>query len=1124
MNTPQDTAPGRPRDHKATDVRRPAYHAKGLLAACSIFLVCLGMTALGWRVSDQNSLSEAQQRFEYHCAEMEIAIQKRLKGYELVLQGGLALFVSVRDVDQSTWRKYAGELKLDTHYLGIQGLGYAPFVTDAHKREYLDKVRAAGRPDYDISPPGDRAEYTPIRYLEPDNFRNRRAVGYDMFSNPVRRDAMELCRDTGLTTITGKVTLVQETDTDIQAGFLMYLPYYAPNVPLDTPEARRAAFLGYIYSAFRMNDFMHGVMGGRAQNMDLKIYDGQGFADSDLMYDSYASKTESARERKSLFAHTDELKLYEHTWTLHFKSTPAFEATRDRKTPKLVLTTGLSISILVFFIALSLANTQNRALILADQMTAALRESEEKSRLILDSTGEAIYGVDVNGLCTFCNPASIRVLGYSRPEDLLGKNMHDLIHHTHLGGDPYDVHDCLIYKALRGGSGRHVDGEVFWRADGTSFPVEYWAYPQVRDGVVVGVAVAFQDVTEKQRVREALERANERLALAVESGQMGVWDWDILKDSMMWDARMYALYGIDKQGFSGVYDAWATCLHPEDRTRTESALRLALSGENDFGSEFRVVWPNGQVHYLKAYARIVRDDTGRPVRMTGVNLDVTAQKLAEQDLRESEEKFRAMSEASYDALIMIDTDDTVLFWSGAAERLFGYTRREAEGRRLHKLIALPEDQIKAYDGMGAFARTGHGPVVGGIGEFTATRKGGEQVLVERSVSSFRMRGKWYAVGSLRDVTERRKMERLKKEFISTVSHELRTPLTSIHGSLGLILGAMSANLPEQVGKLLNIASNNTTRLIGLINDILDLEKIESGKMQYVMEPINLEQAVRSSIEENQSYASGYHVRLEGRFSDEEVYVTADRNRLAQVMANLLSNAAKFSPPGEMVEVGITSSGNTARVWIRDKGPGISDEFKGRIFQKFAQADSSDTRLRGGTGLGLSISKLIVESFGGSIGFESEPGQGSVFHFDLPLCVPRDVSESTAPPARETPLQSGKTGTLPQALHVEDDKDIRDVVALVLKDTVEISQAGTLARARELLADKHYDLVLLDIQLPDGSGVELLDDIGKTPVLVFAVEGLASDALGRVRGVLLKSKTDNATLLAMVNKLLGRDSV
>jgi PAS domain S-box-containing protein len=399
--------------------------------------------------------------------------------------------------------------------------------------------------------------------------------------------------------------------------------------------------------------------------------------------------------------------------------------------------------------------------------------------------------------------------------------------------------------------------------------------------------------------------------------------------------------------------------------------------------ELAVTSPDGTERFFLAKFSLDIDQEGNK-QLVAFLTDITSRKLAEIALRESEEKLLAMSVSSYDALIMIDAQDTIMFWNNAAERLFGYTRHEAIGRKMHPLIALPEDQAKAFKGMPHFALTGTGPAVGTIQELLAVRKNGEVFPVERSVSSFRMRGRWFAVSSVRDISERRKVDKLKKEFISTVSHELRTPLTAIKGSLGLILGTMAGQLPEQVRQLLSIADSNSARLISLINDILDLEKLESGAMKFHMELIDLTETVMAALQENQSYADGHQVRLEGLLGDAHYFVMADKTRLAQVMANLLSNAAKFSPPGGTVRVGIRRIDAMVRVTVSDEGPGVPAAFHDRIFQKFAQADSSDTRQRGGTGLGLSITRQILEAFGGRIDFISQEGQGAEFFFELPL--------------------------------------------------------------------------------------------------------------------------------------------
>jgi signal transduction histidine kinase len=231
--------------------------------------------------------------------------------------------------------------------------------------------------------------------------------------------------------------------------------------------------------------------------------------------------------------------------------------------------------------------------------------------------------------------------------------------------------------------------------------------------------------------------------------------------------------------------------------------------------------------------------------------------------------------------------------------------------------------------------------------------------------------------------QQRKMERLKNEFISVVSHELRTPLTSIHGALNLVVTGVVGELPPQARQLVEVAYRNSQRLARLVDDILDLQKIESGAMAFHLRPVGLRPLLEQAVEANQAYAQRLGVELVLAETPATAVVYADSDRLMQVMSNLLSNAAKFSPRGQSVRVAAETREGTIVVTITDHGPGIPDEFRERIFQKFAQADSSTTREKGGTGLGLSITKAIVERLGGTIGFETGPQAGTTFHFELP---------------------------------------------------------------------------------------------------------------------------------------------
>jgi signal transduction histidine kinase len=260
------------------------------------------------------------------------------------------------------------------------------------------------------------------------------------------------------------------------------------------------------------------------------------------------------------------------------------------------------------------------------------------------------------------------------------------------------------------------------------------------------------------------------------------------------------------------------------------------------------------------------------------------------------------------------------------------------------------------------------------------------ILIQEAMHDYEFRivssGIDTALVLVRDISERKAIERLKDEFVATVSHELRTPLTAIHGALGLVSGGVAGALPTQAHTMVEIALNNSDRLIRLINDLLDIQKIDAGQFDIQRSPLALLPLLERTIAANSAYGHQFGVAFRLECAN-TIVVSTDADRLMQVLTNLLSNAAKFSPAGDTVVVRVARYQQQVRIAVIDHGPGIPLAFQAKLFHKFAQADGSNTRRSGGTGLGLSIAKKLIERLGGRIGFETAAGVGTTFYVELP---------------------------------------------------------------------------------------------------------------------------------------------
>lgn len=588
---------------------------------------------------------------------------------------------------------------------------------------------------------------------------------------------------------------------------------------------------------------------------------------------------------------------------------------------------------------------------------------------------------------------------------------------------------------------------------------------------------------------------------------------------------------------------------------------------------------------------------------------------------------RILFDAALDGILVIGPDDRIEAANRAAEDLLGAERGGLKGAAAADLVTGVGDTLAVRLGLdGDRARAG------ARREATGVRLDGSTFPIEVSLVASRREEDPRAVAYVRDIADLQEVARLKDEFVSTVSHELRTPLTSIAGSLGLIAGGAAGQIPDKARRLVTIAQSNSQRLVRLINDVLDMNKLESGKMPFHMIDLSLRDVALRSIDGVRGYADQVGVEIELAGGD-DIPVRGDVDRLIQVATNLLSNALRFSPRGGLVTVEVVRDEGRARLSVIDRGPGVPESFRDRIFTRFAQADASNARGKSGTGLGLYIAREIAERHGGRLWYQSPPEGGARFNLDLPALeaaprrAPRDrlllvedepaaaallvsileadglnvetaatLEEARAqlkdadrfgalvldlrlpdgdgmelvrelrnredtraipivivsgdrarerePEVRalevmdwmEKPVDPDRLSDLVRGavsraapgarliLHVDDDRDIREVVAASVASLGEVVSAESLAEARQILAEREPDLVILDLELRDGLGLDLLPDLenrpgGPIPVVVFSAQDATEDLGATVAAVLVKSRTSLQGLVGAIRSLV-----
>jgi PAS domain S-box-containing protein len=418
-------------------------------------------------------------------------------------------------------------------------------------------------------------------------------------------------------------------------------------------------------------------------------------------------------------------------------------------------------------------------------------------------------------------------------------------------------------------------------------------------------------------------------------------------------------------------------VHPDDREQVKKIFDDGLRNGHGFSVEYRVLRKNGEVRNVIGDAIVEKTSKGQRVKVTGTCRDVTEEQRTLRAIEDNENHLRRVLNSSLIGIIQGNDTGRILDMNQAFMSLTGYTSGHLiEGRLKWKDIASDEyQQLDAPNIFGQFST----PLPF---EMQLTASNGHVLPVLIGMAKVEdSRSEW--VCFVLDLSERHRINRMQSEFISVVSHELRTPLTSISGSLALLESGVLDQAGNKKLELIKIAHRNSQRLIKIVNDILDMEKLTAGKMKFEMQSVNMAEVIAQAVEFNAGFAQQFNVKFVMCDFPDAAHAWCDANRLMQVLTNLMSNAAKFSPEGGTVDLRLVCHEHKWRIEIHDNGPGISTEFRSRIFSPFAQAEDANVRQKGGTGLGLNITKIMVEKMEGQIGFNSEAGQGATFWVAFP---------------------------------------------------------------------------------------------------------------------------------------------
>jgi PAS domain S-box-containing protein len=579
--------------------------------------------------------------------------------------------------------------------------------------------------------------------------------------------------------------------------------------------------------------------------------------------------------------------------------------------------------------------------------------------------------------------------------------------------------------------------------------------------------------TELVRANTALSESQQRLRLALQAGHTGVWDWEFATNRLTWSEESYAIHALQPGAFEETIEAFKRLVHDHDRARVSLALISAIDRGETYTCEFRIVRPDGAVRWVTHLGTVQYDDEHRPVAMTGTITDITDRRAAEQTLLEREREMRSLADNTPDILTRFDERFRYVFVNSAIEKATGLPRDKFLGSTMRDL-AMPADLCEQWEqALRSVFETKKQTSI----EFEYQGPGGLRQYATRLVPEFRPSGVTESVlGVTQDITERRcaeealkQADRRKDEFLATLAHELRNPLAPIRTGLQVLKLSEDASVTVPTREMME---RQLSHMVRLIDDLLDVSRITRGKVTLRQEEVLLGAVLEIALEASRPVLEASKHSLELAVSDEPVWLNADPMRLAQVVTNLLTNAAKYTPAGGSVKLAAVREGGDVIVQVTDSGLGIPPTMLSEVFEMFTQVNRTLDRAQGGLGIGLALVKRLVEFHGGTITAASPGlGLGSTFTVRLPVLqiFTKSNQSQSAPAARPVKNQSYHR----RVLVVDDNVDGAESLARMLQISGhEMRVAYSGPEALHTVRSFTPEVVFLDIGLPGMNGYEV----------------------------------------------------